>query len=43
MGWDFSFLRSRGNANNGNCSPRNLNANNDASNSNRNYGGSAKV
>jgi hypothetical protein len=32
----------RGNANNGNCSPRYLNANNRPSNSNANYGCSAQ-
>lgn len=36
-------FRFRGNANNGNCSRRNLNANNAASNANRNNGGSANV
>ena len=36
-------LRFRGNANNANCSPRNWNANNAASNANRNNGGSAKA
>ena len=35
--------RFRGNANNGNCSPRILNANNTVSNANRNNAGSAKV
>ncbi len=35
--------RSRGNANNSNCSPRNLNANNAVTNANRNYGGSAQT
>ena len=34
--------RFRGNANNGNCSPRYLNANNSASNTNRNIAGSAQ-
>ena len=36
-------VRFRGNANNGNCSPRNLNANNHAANTNANFAGAAKV
>nr|DAQ35893.1 MAG TPA: hypothetical protein [Caudoviricetes sp.] len=35
--------RARGYANNSNCSPRNLNANNAVTNANRNYGGSAQT
>ena len=36
-------LRFRGNANNGNCSPRNWNGNNSAANTNSNNGGSAQT
>ena len=35
--------RSRGYANNDNCSARNVNANNSVANTNRNYAGSAQV
>nr|DAL38003.1 MAG TPA_asm: hypothetical protein [Caudoviricetes sp.] len=35
-------MRFRGNANNANCSPRYLNANNSAANTNVNNGGSAQ-
>lgn len=36
-------VRFAGNANNGNCAPRNVNGNNNAGNTNTNYGGSAEI